>query len=532
MIIFDTNAVNLLPPEGPRADIIRKLRQSKHHRVAVPWMVLEEMAAHQAKLYPEKYRAVMNTLEKLRTLLPWDLESSLEPLDLERFLDHWRGVYGEIFEVIETSGEVARKALAREAMALPPAKRSKDHSEGARDVAIWFSILEFLKENPEENICFVTNNTSDFGDGSTFPYPMNEDLRGLEGRLTRLTDFDQVVSRFTKEVAVEDAEATASELLKSLAVRSLVAQTALETLSSPTGFTGLGPTDALAAWHEWLATPEVDLLSVTDVTGHEIEGDVWYTASAKWLLYGLVADGPDPDAQYVACVWEMKVLLSAHDGHKAPTLLQTCEPSLPDTSDQTSMDTLQHLKERVAGLSRRALRNLKVGISPVGRPYAEGLVTSLPKLDIANSSMQQLAEQIAATRAGLYNGPVQQLAEQVAAIRADLFKSPVHPLAEQIAAMQADLYRSPAQQLTKQFAAMQAELKSPMQRIVKDIVTPKLDIAASLPRAAFTVPLPVFKATTLGKSAAIAEDSESEKGLPTSSGDQPITDQDSPARKI
>jgi hypothetical protein len=48
LIIFDTNALNLLPPEGPRADIIRKLRQSKHHRVGVPLMVLEEFAAHQS----------------------------------------------------------------------------------------------------------------------------------------------------------------------------------------------------------------------------------------------------------------------------------------------------------------------------------------------------------------------------------------------------------------------------------------------------------------------------------------------------
>ncbi|MFJ6784802.1 hypothetical protein [Streptomyces yangpuensis] len=45
MIIFDTNAVNLLPPTGLKADIIRKLRQSGHYRVAVPWMVLEELAA-------------------------------------------------------------------------------------------------------------------------------------------------------------------------------------------------------------------------------------------------------------------------------------------------------------------------------------------------------------------------------------------------------------------------------------------------------------------------------------------------------
>ncbi|MEV0912488.1 hypothetical protein [Streptomyces hokutonensis] len=70
---------------------IRKLRQSKHHKVAVPWMVLEEMAAHQAHLYPVKHQSVLNTLEKLRDILPWELESSLEPLDLERYLDHWRG---------------------------------------------------------------------------------------------------------------------------------------------------------------------------------------------------------------------------------------------------------------------------------------------------------------------------------------------------------------------------------------------------------------------------------------------------------
>ncbi|MFF4444554.1 hypothetical protein [Streptomyces sp. NPDC001502] len=72
----------------------------------MPWMVLEEMAAHQTKLYPVKYEAVTHTLDKLRALLPWELKSTLEPLDLERLMNHWRDVYGEIFEVIETSPEV------------------------------------------------------------------------------------------------------------------------------------------------------------------------------------------------------------------------------------------------------------------------------------------------------------------------------------------------------------------------------------------------------------------------------------------
>ncbi|MFF3735577.1 hypothetical protein ACFYXM_36285 [Streptomyces sp. NPDC002476] len=82
MIIFDTNAVNLLPHDGPRADIIRKLRQSGHHRVAVPRMVLEEMAAHRAKHYPAKYQAIVNTLDKLRDALPWGLNTPVWFRDL------------------------------------------------------------------------------------------------------------------------------------------------------------------------------------------------------------------------------------------------------------------------------------------------------------------------------------------------------------------------------------------------------------------------------------------------------------------
>lgn len=235
MIIFDTNAVNLLSPESPRADLIRKLRQSQHHRVAVPWMVLEEMAAHQARYYPDKHQAVLNTLAKLDAYLPWKPESSLEPLNLERLLDHWRDAYREIFEVIETSDAAIRRAFQREAMALPPTKRAKDHSEGGRDAAIWFSVLEFLEQNPDEHVWFVTDNSDDFGDGATYKYPMDEDIRGLEDRLHRLENFDQVVSRFTTEVSGADAEAAAAELLKSVAVRDRVAQTAMD-LSSLTGF--------------------------------------------------------------------------------------------------------------------------------------------------------------------------------------------------------------------------------------------------------------------------------------------------------
>ncbi|MEV4190905.1 PIN domain-containing protein [Streptomyces toxytricini] len=390
LIIFDTNAVNLLPPSGLRADIIRKLRQSGHHKVAVPWMVMEELVAHQTKHYPDKYRAVVNILAKLREALPWEANSSLEPLDLNRLVAHWRSAYEEIFEVIDTSGDAARKALAREAMALPPAKATKERSEGGRDAAVWFSILEYLKENPDEEVCFVTNNTKDFSDGATYPYPMNEDVRGLEGRLTRLTDFDAVVSKFTKEVSGRDAEAAAEELLRSLSVRDRVSRTAVEVLSSPVGFVGLDTAKGAVQWRQWLASPEAELLSIADVLGHEIEGSVWYTANTRWLLHGVAINGDDEDVRYVSCVWEMKVLFSANGGDEAPTLLTPGEPVLPDTDDARCMEIIKKLKAR-ASRAQRVLRN-QLAHSSGERLIAESIAGAMPTLDIAGGMARSVSD--------------------------------------------------------------------------------------------------------------------------------------------
>ncbi|MGW5590971.1 PIN domain-containing protein [Streptomyces sp. NPDC003857] len=449
MIIFDTNAVNLLQPEGPTADIIRKLRQSGHHRVAVPWMVLEEMAAHQARYYPDKHRTVLNSLEKLQAVLPWELKSSLEPLDLERFLNHWREAYSEIFEVIETSEASLRRAYQREAMALPPAKRAKDHSEGGRDAAIWFSILEFLEQNPDQHVHFVTNNTNDFGDGTTYRYPMNDDVRGLEDRLTMLKDFAQVVSEFTEEVSGKEAEDAAAQLLASPSVRNGVAEAA-RALSTLTGYMGLGDGDEPEQWHAWSGTPEVELLAVTDVTGHAIEGDVWYTATARWLLYGLAVDEVEALAGYIACIWETKILFSAGDG-MGPTLLTSSEPAPPDTDNEPCMKLLQGLKKQVADIAAAAKRNVLAARTPAERLVSDRLASTLSGLDLTYA---RLAGQ-AAEHLRLVNGPAQQFARQMAANRAALN-----------AAINAPGVRL-AQQVAQQMAAMPR----------LDIAVPSLDIA-------------------------------------------------------
>ncbi|MFF3677375.1 PIN domain-containing protein [Streptomyces sp. NPDC002120] len=485
MIVFDTNAVNMLPPEGARADFIRKLRQSGHHRVAVPWMVLEELAAHQAKLYPVKYEAVLNTLTRLRAIVPWELKSTLEPLDLERLMNHWRDVYGEIFEVIETSPEVARRALAREALALKPAKRAKDHSEGARDVAIWFSILEFLKANPDETVCFVTNNTDDFGDGITYPYPMNEDVEGLENRLTRITDFNEVVSAFTRTVSGAAAEVAADELLRSRAVRARVAQTAVELLTSPSGFTGLDTDDTVVQWRGWWTAPEVELLTVTDVTGHEIEGDVWYTANARWLLYGLSFDEDAADPRYTACTWETKVLFSARDGAEAPTVLAPQDPQAPDVSDSACVALLKRIKERTADISRRTMKDV------LG-------ATSMAEVVVSKEFLAAL--DVAGTLPRTYSAFLPKIdysalfpSHNIAAINSVVQQ--MGPLVDF-----SGLNRSVAEMALQQHLDLGESLRRSLDGLV-----PKLDIAGLMPRTDFSALI----ASTLAKGTA-AQDSDDE----------------------
>ncbi|MGA4902954.1 PIN domain-containing protein [Streptomyces griseoincarnatus] len=393
MIIFDANAFNLVSPDSVKADIIRKIRKSGHQRVGVPWMVLEELAAHMSRHYPAQYMSTLRVLEKLRNAVPWELESTLEPIDVERLLDHWRAAYADVFEVIETSGEVALKALAREAMALPPAKRCEkgDHSQGARDVAIWFSILEFLKENPDEHVYFVTANTSDFGDGTVYKYPMDEDVRGLEHRLKRLKDFNDVVTTFTTEVSVESAAAAAEELLRSDVMREQVAQTAVEALDSEAGFPGLGASDTEIVWRTWLAAPDVELLSVENVRGHEIDQHVWYTADVEWLLYGSAVSDDGESALSVACVWRMRILFSTDEKEESPTILSGA-PCVPDTADERCMSIVQRLRQAAERLASRVTGGLaaaqELSASTASAATAR-LLTSLPKTDLAAISAYQ-----------------------------------------------------------------------------------------------------------------------------------------------
>ncbi|MGW3728328.1 PIN domain-containing protein [Streptomyces sp. NPDC000851] len=77
--------------------------------------------------------------------------------------------------MIETS-----ESALREANGVAPCKVNdggKQTKTGFRDTAIWMSAIEYARINPEETVYFVSSNTRDFGDGTAYPDPMDQDVK-------------------------------------------------------------------------------------------------------------------------------------------------------------------------------------------------------------------------------------------------------------------------------------------------------------------------------------------------------------------
>lgn len=365
MIIFDTNAVFGLSPDDPKFDLLRALKQSGRQRVAIPWMVLEELVAQRVLQHAKAHAQAMAAVRDLNRAAPWIREPGPRPFDRSEASDYWRKAYGKLFEIIDTSGDVARRALVREANREKPAKGpdSKDKG-GARDAAIWLSVVEYLQDNPDEEVCFVTGNTHDFGDGSAFPAPMADDIKGFEDRLQILTSFDSVVSAFSTPLDIneEHAERDLAALLTSDTALSLLAGAVRETLDAQHRlWEGTGAVQALmpghpttvgypqVTWSTWVSEPQVILRRVQDASGHKIGEDAWYTAIVDWILVGtasaagtLTTSPPGyslPAPRLIACQWRTKLLFSNRPG-EPPTLLQYWPPRPLDPAEQDEWQPL------------------------------------------------------------------------------------------------------------------------------------------------------------------------------------------------
>ncbi|MDQ1018939.1 PIN domain-containing protein [Streptomyces afghaniensis] len=329
MIILDTSTLRSFALQSSQADLLRTIKVVGGERIGVPWMVMEELAAQQAIKYQELHGRAAQALDALRQSAPWDeVNVQLGNCNAERAREHWRSQWEDLASVIPTSDKALRQALFREANCLAPCRESKGQKIGARDAAIWLSAVEYAAAHPKETVYFVSANTKDFGDGSSYPYPMDEDVARLGDRFVLLTSMDDVTSRFTEPTEVDEALVTG--ILESEAVSSHISRAADAYLSSRrprrvdcTVQVSDGST-FIASTLAWV-TNRTHLGFVGEVQTYRIGDHEWCSAAVDWHLVGAVHT--DPFGVVSAAVsWPTVVLFSLDRGTPRPTVLREGVP--------------------------------------------------------------------------------------------------------------------------------------------------------------------------------------------------------------
>lgn len=344
LIILDANILKSTSLRGPAADVLRAIRAADEERVAAPWIALEEIAAQQALVYRDKHAEAVEALDALRKATPWSDVPHPRRWPADHVRKHWRDRYAELAEVIETSPTAYQQAMFRETNLIAPCKtvNSGKHKVGARDAAIWLTAVEYAHAHPTEAVYFVSNNTEDFGDGTSFPTPMDKDIAGMEDRFFLFTSLDGVLTKFATELEARvqdvqgllDNEVTRSRILYAARKASRRYRMVHGTL--------IGDSEELRAAGRSRFKPEaVALDEVLEVSGREVGGHKWFTASVRWLL---TERWRRRDEEPIAYAWETRVLLSP-TADKGLTVLDSRRPGPIVAEDIPKLPQLPPLPE-------------------------------------------------------------------------------------------------------------------------------------------------------------------------------------------
>ncbi|WP_327123666.1 PIN domain-containing protein [Streptomyces sp. NBC_01727] len=314
MIILDSNILKGTSLRSPEAELLRTLHTVGDEGVVAPWIVLEELAAQQALIYQEKYEAAASAVAKLNKATPWETVRPPRQATPEQVRKHWRKRYSEIVGTLQTSPTAYKKAMYREANLLAPCKtvNSGKDKTGARDAAIWLTAVEYARDHPSETTYFVSNNTKDFGDGTYFAPPMDEDIKGIEDRFVLFTSLDDVLTKFATESSIPETELTGllkMERNQASIVDTVEKKSRYHRFRATTIGKSSGQLEEIAVRR--LVRAAVALGSVTDIHAREIGGHKWCTATVRWFVSAFARTVAYPgDVYWVCCAWETRVLVS------------------------------------------------------------------------------------------------------------------------------------------------------------------------------------------------------------------------------
>ncbi|MFF4695941.1 PIN domain-containing protein [Streptomyces chattanoogensis] len=372
MIIFDTNAVNDLDPHGSKADLLRLLREAGLE-IAVPWVVLEELTAHKLYEYQRLFDMMRRRHQELSQLEP-NLAGPPPKFQGDRFADHWRRQYADIFTTLPTSQKALQQAVLREAACMKPAKADKSKKSGGRDVAVWFSILEYLDRNPGKEVHFVSANTSDFGEPGHWPFPLDLDLGEKSSRLIQLLEFEESLEKFTQPAEAPQGihDLLSARLVKGETVsmvnreiwkRHIRRLVALNLKEKPHDFT------LRVAFH-----------SMEPVECRRVKDSIWYWSKVTWQAYALWPGGTVP----LAASWDTSILFPQDESGKVSLLRsgRLTEISVDGLSEEMRSELDDELVRRESQiLTEEEVRDSLKGQRPQEIAWVEDLPRTKPSVD-------------------------------------------------------------------------------------------------------------------------------------------------------
>jgi len=285
MIALDTNQLDRHSLVSPLMAILKVLSRRKHQRLVISEVTYNEHCAH----YENRLRRAHSQETKVHN----DLDRLLRLAGLKRK----QGVYIrqavedrireasaayqaeilKIFDLVELDGDSAIEALRREARRIPPASSSFDtEGSGARDVAIWLSLLR-ESARLAEVLYFISSDKRAFkasGDITEDEEPQSS--------VIVVSDIGELLVILADEVEIsvdlnliETSEVIHRKIVDYIDETETMTNIYYMAIEFPT---------AQSLRSTFADLVHIDFLNATDIHGHIIGDETWITARASWNI--------------------------------------------------------------------------------------------------------------------------------------------------------------------------------------------------------------------------------------------------------
>lgn len=200
-VLLDTNIYLTDVTFGkPEHEALKNYLQTAHGTIIMPNIVQREVEKNiKAKVDSEVKRISQLYSVSLGLIQAPPSAQMIEEALLGRFMEGLRR--NRISNI--SHGETTLEQIVERSLSETPPFKSK--GRGLRDALIWYSLLDFLRNNPGDTVAFITDNSQDFGKGSLSPELMDELTQlGFQERVFYFATLNDFLAKYSEPIAFID----------------------------------------------------------------------------------------------------------------------------------------------------------------------------------------------------------------------------------------------------------------------------------------------------------------------------------------